>query len=58
MYVQIVLVLLALRVCQVAALVGVQGQTQLALVRAEMVLHEVRVLGVRVSANRATVAQM
>jgi hypothetical protein len=37
------LVLLALGVGQVRALVGMEGQTELALVRAQMVLHEVRV---------------
>lgn len=41
---QVGLMLLPLGVCQVAPLVVVQGQTQLALVRAQMVLHEVRVL--------------
>lgn len=38
---QTLLVLLSLRVRQIAALVGVKGQTKLALVRAQMILHEV-----------------
>jgi len=41
---QILLVLLALRVGQVAALVVVQRQAQFALVGAQVVLHEVRIL--------------
>lgn len=41
---EIRLMLLALRVGQVAALVVVQGQTEFAFVGAEVVLHEVRIL--------------
>lgn len=41
---QIILMLLALRVGQIAALVVVQRQAEFALVGAQMVLHEVRIL--------------
>lgn len=50
---QVLLVLLALRVCQVRALVAVQRQAQLALVRTKMVSHEVRILPARVAAVSA-----
>ena len=42
---QVGLMLFALRVREVAALVGVQGQAQAALVCSDVVPHEVRVLG-------------
>lgn len=42
---EVLLVALALRVRQVVALVVVQRQAQAALVRAQVVAHEVRVLG-------------
>ena len=36
---------LALRMCQVVALVAVDRETQLALVRSQMILHKVGILG-------------
>jgi len=42
---QSLLMFLSLRMRQVIGFVGVQGQTQLALVRPQMIPHEVRILG-------------
>jgi hypothetical protein len=40
---EILLMLLTLRVCEITALVRVQRETQLTFVRAEVILHKIRI---------------